>query len=420
MKTKMKKNQFFRNLMTIVITAIVTFSITILWVYGGTNNKMSTSSIGSIFLSDSLESKLNLINKKIELEFIGEEKTEEELMEGAIKGYVAALGDEYTEYFPKEEMEEYSADTSGKYVGIGVEITLNEISNEIVVYNTIKNSPAKKAGIEPGDVIIEVDGEQCNGNNYDTITERIKGKIGTNVKIKVKRKIAQENEETNSVEDDNQEEIIEFEIKRANVELVGVDSMMLDNKIGYIYISTFDGFKLAEQFEEEYDNLVNQGMKSLIVDVRTNGGGIVDEATDIADLFVEKGKTLLIEKNKEGKEQLVISKKDRKISMKTALLVNEYSASASEILAGTLKDLCEDVTIIGNNTYGKGVIQTLYELTDGSGLKITTEEYFTPNGNTINKKGVEPDIKVIDDEIFLGKLDKNKDKSLKRAIEILK
>ncbi len=415
----MRSKQFFKNLMTIIITAVVTFSITMLWVYGRKGNQEITSVLGNAFASDTLVTKLNLIKNKIQSEYIGEEVSEDELLEGVVKGYVAALGDEYTKYFPKKEMEEYYSDTVGEFVGIGVQITLDKELNEIVVFDTYKDSPAEKAGIKSGDVIIEVDGTPCSGDDYDTITDSIKGKIGTTVKIKVKRKSNQESAGTNE-KTNNQEEIIEFEVKRASVDIIRVSSQMLENNIGYIYISSFDGTKVAEQFETEYDNLLNQGMKALIVDIRTNGGGIVDEAIDIADLFIERGNKILVAKNKTGNEEITSAKKDKKITMKTALLVNQYSASASEILAGALKDLANNVTIIGATTYGKGVIQTLYELSDGSGLKITTEEYYTPNGNEINKKGIEPKIEVKDQSIFLGDLDQENDKSIQKAIEILK
>ncbi len=405
----MKKQQYLKSLMTIIITATVTFSVTMLWVYGGTKNQEVTSILGNAFASDKLLTKLNLIDQKIKTEYMGDEVEEDILLEGAIKGYVSALGDSYTEYISPDEMKEYFSDTVGEFVGIGVEITKDTVANEIVVYDTLPKSPAEVAGIKSGDILIAVDGVSCDGDDFDTITDSIKGKIGSKVKITVRR-----------LDENNQEETIDFEIVRANINMIRVTSQMLDEDIGYIYISSFDGTKVAEQFEEEYDKLVTQGMKSLIIDVRTNGGGIVDEATEIADLFTGKGQTLLIEKDKSGKENTIVSNKDKKITMKTVLLVNEYSASASEILAGAIKDLADNVTLVGKTTYGKGVIQTLYELSDGSGLKITTEQYYTPNHNEINKIGVKPDVEVKDDEIFTGNLDAKNDKSLKRAMELLR
>lgn len=396
-----KKGQNLKIVMTIIITAIVTFSITILWMYGRTENSSPSHTIGSALKSDKLNTKLQLIKDKIENEYIGK-VDETDLTEGAIKGYVEGLGDKYSEYYTTKEMQEYKSDTLGEYVGIGVYITKNQEDNEIVIYGTIKNSPAEEV-LKTGDILIAVDGVTCNGNDYDTITDKIKGKAGTKVKLKVLR---------------NSEEK-EFEIERKNIEIIRVASKMLDNNVGYIYISSFDGTKVAEQFEEEYNELKKKGATSLIIDIRNNGGGIVDEALEIGDLFTEKGTTLLIQKDKKGNEEVSKAKKGKEITMNTVLLMNKYSASASEILAGILKEETENVTLVGDTTYGKGVIQSLYTLSDGSGLKITTNEYYTPNHETINNKGIEPDIKI-DNYTFDGSLDLQKDTQLKKAIELLK
>lgn len=405
---RMNRKQNFRIFMTIVITAIVTFSITMLWVYGGTGNINSSSSmLGNAFKSDKLSTKLELIKEKIDSEYLGE-IDEDNLTEWAVKGYVAGLGDKYSEYFTPDEMEEYYSDTIGEYVGIGVYITLDSENNEIVVYDTIKNSPAREIGIKAGDILKEVDGVECNGDDYTTITDRIKGKAGTKVKIKVLRK-----------DENDKEQILEFEIERRNVEIIRVSSQMLEGNIGYINISSFDGNKVSDQFETEYDKLVSEGAKSLIVDIRANGGGLVDEALEIADLFTNKDEILLIESDKNNNETQTKSKKDKKITMNCVLLVDEYSASASEILAGIIKDLVDNVKIIGNTTYGKGVIQALYQLNDKSGLKLTIEQYFTPKHNAINEKGIEPDI-VVDDYKYTGELDLENDTQLKKAIEVVK
>ena len=262
----MKVKQNFKILMTIIITALITFLITTLWMYGGTNEKSTSSLLGSAFKDDKISTKLELIKNKISEDFIGE-IDEEELMEYAIKGYVAGLEDKYSEYYTPEEMDEYYSDTVGEYVGIGVYITLDTEKNAIVVYDTIENSPAREIGLKAGDVITEVDGVSCNGDDYDTITDKIKGKIGTKVNIKVKR-----------TSEDNKEETLSFDVERKNIEIIRVTSQMLENNIGYIYISSFDGTKVSDQFESQYDKLVEQGAKSLIIDVRSNGGGIVDEA----------------------------------------------------------------------------------------------------------------------------------------------
>lgn len=396
----MKKNQILRTIMTITLTAVITFSITSLWLYGN-NNIKNASVISGILQSDKLTTKINTIKSKIEKEYL-RDYDENELTEWAVKGYVAGLNDIYSEYFTADEMAEYSADTLGEYVGIGVYITKNTETNQIVIYGTIKDSPAEKAGLQTNDILIEVDGKEVNGDNYSDITTKIKGKEGTKVKLKVQRG----------------EEEKEFEITRKKVEIINVSSQMLDKGIGYIYISSFDGTKLNEQFEKEYNSLKDQGATTLIVDVRNNGGGIVDEALEIADLFTEKDTTLLIEKNKDGNEDVTKAKKDKTINMKTVLLVNQKSASASEILAGIFKDKVDNATLVGTTTFGKGVIQILYQLPDGSGLKITSREYYTPNRREIDGKGIDPDVKVSDYE-YNGKIDLKNDTQLQKAIETL-
>ena len=402
MKVKNKKsgNSVYKTIMTIIATAIVTSIITTVWIYGSATLNSTESSIGNAAKSSSLAAKLAVIRNKIDQEYIGD-INENDLIEGAIKGYVSGLNDVYTEYLTADEMSSFTEDIEGEFVGIGVYMTKDTERNLILVYGTIPDSPAEEAGLKTGDIITSVDDVECNGDDYDTIANSIKGIEGTKVKIGILR----DGEELN------------FEIERKTVEVKHVTSQVLDNNIGYIYISSFEG-DVSTQFENAYNDLKNQGITSLIIDVRNNGGGIVDESLDIAEMMTDKGQTLLIESDKNGEEEIIKSEKDKTITMPIVLLVNEYSASASEILAGILKEDVDNCTLIGNTTYGKGVIQTLYPLTDGSGIKITTNEYFTPNHNKINKIGIEPDIKV-DDYLFTGILDKEKDTQLKKAIEEL-
>ena len=359
MNTKKNKqsNSIYKTIMTIVATAIVTFVITTVWIYSSATFTSTESAIGNAAKANSLAAKLSVIRKKIDQEYIGE-VNENDLIEGAIKGYVAGLGDEYTEYLPAEDMSSFTEDIEGEFVGIGVYITKDVENNQILVYGTIPDSPAEQAGLKTGDIITSVDGVECNGDDYDTITNSIKGKEGTKVNIGIYR---------------NGEEL-SFEIERKTVEVKHVTYQKLDNNIGYINISGFEG-DVSTQFENAYNDLNGQGITSLIIDIRSNGGGIVSEALDIAEMMTDKGQTLLIESDKNGKEEVIKAEKGKTITIPIVLLVNEYSASASEILAGILKEDVDNATIIGNTTYGKGVIQTLYPLTDGSGIKITTNEF---------------------------------------------
>lgn len=398
----MKKNYVFRTILTIIITAIITFSITYICIYAkkGGSNLQSGSAITSMY-SDATNSKLKVIKDKINSEYVGN-VDENALQEYAIKGYVAGLNDIYSEYFTKDEMTDFSNETIGTYVGIGVTMTKDSEKNQIVVYGVTPNSPAEEAGIKVNDVIIKVDGNDCTGEDFETIPNKILGQEGTKVSVTVLR--------------DGKE--LTFDMKRRKIVNQTITSELLDDNIGYIYLSSFED-NTYEQFKSAYDDLISKGAKSLIVDLRNNGGGIVKEATDIGDLFTDKGKVLLIESDKDKKEIKTYSKQDKTINMNVVLLVNEYSASASEILAGILKDDVENATIVGTKTYGKGVIQSLYTLSDGSGLKLTTDEYFTPNHNEINKIGITPD-EIVEGYKFSGKLDKENDTQLKKAIELLK
>lgn len=398
----MKKSYVLRTILTIIITAIVTFSVTYICIYAkkGESNLQSGSAITSMY-SDATNSKLKVIRDKINSEYVGN-VDENTLQEYAIKGYVAGLNDVYSEYFTKDEMTDYSNETIGTYVGIGVIMTKDQEKNQIVVYGVTPNSPAEEAGIKVNDAIIKVDGNDCTGDDFETIPNKILGKEGTKVSVTVLR--------------DGKE--LTFEMKRRKIISQTITSEMLDDNIGYIYLSSFED-NSYEQFKSAYDDLNSKGAKSLIVDLRNNGGGIVKEATDIGDLFTDKGKVLLIESDKNKNEIKTYAKQDKTINMNVVLLVNEYSASASEILAGILKDDVENATIVGTKTYGKGVIQSLYTLSDGSGLKLTTDEYYTPNHSEINKVGITPD-EIVEGYKFSGKLDKENDTQLKKAIELLK
>ena len=215
---------------------------------------------------------------------------------------------------------------------------------------------------------------------------------------------------------------IDLTVTRKKITVEHVSSKMVENNIAYLQVDSFDS-GVAESFKKQVTELVNKGAKGIIIDLRSNGGGIVSEATGIADLFLKKDETILITKSKIANEQLTVSKNDAIITdIPVVILVNEGTASASEILAGALKDKYPNTTIVGMKTYGKGVIQTLYSLSDGSGLKITTEEYYTPNHNKINKEGITPDVKVDLTKNAEGKYETefDKDAQVKKAIETIK
>lgn len=402
----MKKQHYvLKTLITIIATAVITFTITIVALYGRKTANVSTeNAISQAMKSDTLNSKLNMIKAKINEQFIGD-VDENNLKEYAIKGYVAGLNDVYSQYLTADEMKDFTDETNANFVGIGVYMTKNTKQNAIEVYGVIKDSPAEEVGIKKGDFITGVEGKKVTGDDFETIAKEIKGAEGSKVKVEITRGT----------------ETKEYEITRRKVVINNVTSQMLSNNVAYINIASFEG-DISTDFENQYKDLANKGAKSLIVDLRNNGGGLVQEALEIGDLFTDKDQTLLIETDKEGKETVEKAKTDKTISLKTVVLVNEDSASASEILAALLKEDCDNVTIVGTKTYGKGVIQTLYQLTDGSGLKITTNEYFTPKHNKINKIGITPDVEVEESKDFKfdGTIDIDKDVQLKKAIEIAK
>lgn len=402
----MEKNstqKIYKIVMLVIITIIITSLLTAFGTYryltykGAVgNNKANTGLSG-------LEYTLSRFRSELEKKYMGE-INDEDLINGAIKGYVAALGDPYTVYYTKEEMQEIMQETNGNYVGIGIYMTLNKEKNTIEVIKPMENSPAEEAGILQGDLIIKVDGETYTGEKMQEASNKIKGEAGTKVKLEILRGTQTK----------------EFEITRKKVLISHISTKILDNNIGYIAISDFDG-GCSDEFEEKYKKLKSQGINKLIIDIRNNGGGIVDEAINILDLMTNKNSTLLVTKNKIGNEEVTKSKKEPIINMPVVVLTNEYSASASEILAGALKDNKKAI-LIGTTTYGKGVIQELRQLSDGSGLKITTNEYFTPNRNAINKVGIKPDIEVElpDDTKTQLVIEEKDDNQLQKAIEVLK
>lgn len=398
MEGKIKGQKIYRIIMIVILTAVITFMLTTIVMYNKFNNLYETNSNSSNSENNSNEfslvQTLQTFKTMINQLYIGD-IDEESMLEGAIKGYVEGLGDPYTEYLTKEEMEEFTEETNSEYIGIGVYVGNDIVNNTILVVGVIKSSPAEEAGLQIGDIIEKIDGVSYTGEQLDEATKVLKAEEGSTATLTIRR--------------NNEEK--ELTVVRRKITVQHVASEMLENNIAYIQIDSFDA-NVTTNFEEQITSLINNGATGIIIDLRNNGGGIVDEATGIADLFLDKGETILITKSKkENNEEVTKSERDPIVKdIPVVILVNEATASASEILAGALKDNY-GATIIGKQTYGKGVIQTLYTLTDGSGIKITTEEYYTPNHNQINEVGITPDIEV--------DITKNEDTQLQRAIEEL-
>ncbi len=399
-----KRFKIYKVVMLVILVVFITFLLTTIGMY----QYFTKSGSGQKIISTSSEyqdiaSELSKYKRLIDKYFLGD-VDEEKLKEGAIKGYIEGLDDQYTEYISKDDMKDYLEDATGNFVGIGIYMTKDTDANKIMVLSPIKGSPAEKAGILPGDYIVAVDDVTYTAEDMSVAANKIKGEVGSSVKIEILR-----NSETKT-----------FEITRENIKVNPVEGKVLENNIGYIEFSSFDE-GTADDFKAKYEELSKKGIKSLVIDLRNNGGGIVSEALQIADYILDKDDVVLYEVDKNNKEEIEKSENAPIINMPIVLLTNGNTASSSEILAGALKDHGK-AKIVGTKTYGKGVIQQLLTLPDGSGLKITSEEYLTPNKTKINKIGIEPDEKVELPDTVKNVLtvEQKDDTQLQKAIEILK
>ena len=393
-KKSLKTRLIVIMVLVAIIVAIASSEFTMFYYnkkYGMANINFSENSEENIeIITDTLKSFREVIDNK----YIGE-IDERKMLDETIKGYINGLGDQYSSYMTKEEWEAFEASALGNYVGIGIFMGM-DTSNNVVVASTIKQSPAEKAGLKAGDIIVRVNEEDVIGMPSYVISSKIKGEVGSKVKVTVVRGT----------------ETLDFNLKREELKVYHVETAMLENNVGYISLLTFDE-GCAKEVEEAYKSLKAQGAKKFILDLRNNSGGLVDEALDIADLAVEKDKTLLVTLDSEGNKEYSKAERKQTITEDMVVLVNGYSASASEILAGALRD-SGNVKIVGTTTFGKGVIQGVFLLDDGSALKLTINEYFTPNETKINKIGIEPDYVIEQNQ------ETTDDEQLNKALEILK
>lgn len=318
----------------------------------------------------------------------------EDILDGALKGMASAVGDKYTEYLSGDENEELEIELGKEYAGIGIYIMLNPYNNEITVVSVIKDSPAEKAGIEKLDKILEINGQRMKPEDFTRAADLLKGEVGTEVKLLI---------ESNDGATKN------ITLKRENIVIKSVNYEK-KNEFGYIEINSF-GTDTADEFDKAYAELSNQGVKGLIIDLRDNGGGIYDEVIHIANRILPKGSLIVYTEDKNANQEKEYSN-NGDITMPVVVLINENSASASEILAGAIRDNKRG-TLVGQNTYGKGLVQGLYSLKDGSSIKVTIAKYFTPSGICIEGVGIKPDIEI---KQKYGE----EDRQLNRAIEILK
>ncbi|MDD2482236.1 MAG: S41 family peptidase [Lutispora sp.] len=390
-----KKRQFILSLIVAVaVTAVLTFTFT---------NFLSLRLGDKVIISKNdyeivKESKKLLTLKKYIDKYYLEPVGSGELMEGAAKGMFQALEDPYSVYMDEKEFKDFNESTSGTYGGIGVIVT--EKDGYVTVVAPIEDTPGEKAGLKTGDKIIKVDDKEVTGIGLDKATTLMKGKKGTKVVLTISR--------------ENRAEPLVIEIKREDIILKTVKGSMLENGIGYIRISMFDQ-DTGKEFKKALTDVEKQNAKGLILDLRQNPGGFVTQCVEVADELLDKG--IIFYTEDKDKNQVVTHSKDGKINVPFVILVDGGSASASEIVSGAVKDRKAGL-LIGTKTFGKGLVQSVEKLGDGSGFKLTIQKYYTPNGISINKIGIEPDILVEALEVKEGQNPEEiKDVQLDKAIE---
>lgn len=378
MKNNIEK-RFFKTILVVLVTAIVTSFVLV--------------NVGFLGFVPPAEykryAKYKALEQSIKREFY-KKPDEKKLEDATYKGLFSGLDDVYSAYYTADEMKQLLEVATGKYVGIGFVVGADKATGAIRVESVMNNSPAKESGVKKGDLVVAVNGKKYSYMEMDIAVKNIRGPENTSVKITFLR--------------DGKK--IDKTITRKETKIVSIESKMLEDKIGYINIKSFEE-ETAEDFRKALASLEAQGMKALIIDVRDDGGGLLTVVEDICDRILGKA-VIVYTKDRQGKKEYLKSSDKEKIDKPIVVLTNRSSASASEILTGAVLDNKAGISI-GETTYGKGLVQGMLKLKDGSGYKLTTAQYFTPNGNYIDKKGIKPTIEV-----------KDKDQQLPKAIEYLK
>lgn len=325
-----------------------------------------------------IANKLERLEKTVDQYYTGD-VDQKQLENYTYKGYLAGLGDPYSTYYSESEFKDLMDSTNGVFSGVGIYLSQDTTTGEIKVIRVIKGGPSDGSGIKSGDMLVKVDGKSASDKDLDKVVAEVKGEEGTKVKLSFLR--------------GKEKKTRDFTITRKKVVTQTVETKMVDDGIGYLSISEFDEVTV-DQFKNGIKKLKKQGMKAMIIDVRNNPGGLVDSVVDIADELLGKG-TIVSMKDKQGKEKVYSSDAAQPVKVPVCVLVNGESASASEILSGAVKDHKRG-TLVGEKTFGKGIVQGFFKLGDGSYAKLTYASYYTPSGNNIHKKGIKPDVAVKD------------------------
>ena len=421
LEEKETKNKFWKGVLVgALVTAFAGFAVvgfaTGIWIIGRRTSEsqsiQATGTDANKLDMKKIEPKLQYMEALIDKYFLFDENmTEEEQKKNGTaedwiyRGYMYSLNDPYSVYYDKDEYTSLNEENSGTYCGIGVQVSQNVYTGIITAVKVFKDSPAQEAGMLPGDILYKVEDIEATGEDLSLlVSDHIRGEEGTKVHLTVYRQ--------------STDEYVEMDVERRMVENPTVEYEMLENKAGYISLSSFEEVS-SEQFKKAVDDLTAQGMEKLIVDLRNNGGGVVQAAKEIADYLLPDGKTIVSFKGKGIDDSTYSSDDGHEVYVPIVLLVNGESASASEVLTGALKDN-NWATIVGEKTFGKGIAQGVFNLPDGSGLKLTTAYYYTPSGECIHKLGIEPDVTVALAEDLKSKIEipKDEDNQLQTALEV--
>lgn len=353
----------------------------------------------SDLVSDATQKKLSKIQRIVKEKFLYEED-EDKIQDGILKGYVDGLDDVYSVYYNEEETKALQESTSGEYYGVGAVLTEDATTGVVTIVEVYEDSPAEKAGLKAEDILYKVDDTEVTGMDLSKVVSYIKGDEGTDVTLTVIR--------------GDQSDEIELTATRAKIEAHTVSYKMLEDKIGYIKVTEFDTVT-TQQYTDALDDLENQGMERLIVDLRNNPGGNVSTVCDMLDRMLPEG-LIVYTQDKDGNKNEASSDEENQFTKPLVVLMNGNSASASEIYAGAIQDYGLG-KIVGTQSYGKGVVQQIFDLGDDTSLKITIADYYTPNGRNINGQGITPDVEV---EYEKDENNSEADNQLDKAIEVVK
>lgn len=400
-----RKGSFLGGILTGVgATAVLAVILAVVLVANGVvtvgRNGAVPSSGGSL-LDEEESAKLDQLTMEIYVNYY-EDVDETALVDGIYKGLFEGLGDPYSVYYTPEEYEEMMISTTANYYGIGAVLSQNRETGVVTISRVYDTSPAKEAGLLAGDQIVKVGDIESTTMELSELVTYIRGEEGTTVHLEIVR----------------DGESMEFDVERGKVDIPTVEHRMLDDEIGYIRVTEF-AQNTPDYFEEAIGDLQGQGMEKLVIDLRDNGGGLVTACQEMLDMLLPEG-VLFYTEDKYGNRQDYTSEGDTYLDMPVALLVNGNSASASEIFAGAVRDYGYG-TLVGTTTYGKGIVQNVRQLSDGSAYKITVAKYYTPNGDYIHEVGINPDVEV--EYEYLGDTeadyDELQDVQVQKAMEVL-